>query len=85
MFEDVDELAGRRRFSNCGHGREPGCAVRAALLDGSLAPARWRSYVKLRRELEGTRTDVRDRGRRPGMLRKRRHVDEARDRESWGR
>ena len=50
-FADVAELAVRCRFSDCSHEREPGCAVRAALGDGSLAQARWESYRKLQREL----------------------------------
>jgi len=51
-FEDVTELFGRCRFSDCAHDTEPGCAVRAALADGTLARERWESYVKLQRELE---------------------------------
>jgi ribosome biogenesis GTPase len=50
-FADVAELASRCRFSDCGHGTEPGCAVRAALADGSLPQIRWESYSKLQREL----------------------------------
>jgi ribosome biogenesis GTPase / thiamine phosphate phosphatase len=50
-FADVEELATQCRFSNCAHVTEPGCAVQAALEDGSLAPARWASYRKLGREL----------------------------------
>lgn len=50
-FDDVAELAARCRFSDCRHGGEPGCAVAAALADGSLEPSRWNSYEKLRREL----------------------------------
>ena len=51
-FGDVEEIARRCRFSDCAHDREPGCAVRDALADGSLARERWQSYVKLQRELE---------------------------------
>jgi ribosome biogenesis GTPase len=51
-FGDVEEIARRCRFSDCAHDREPGCAVREALLDGTLARDRWDSYVKLQRELE---------------------------------
>jgi ribosome biogenesis GTPase len=50
-FADVAELAGHCRFSDCAHGQEPGCAVRAALGDGSLPQIRWESYTKLQREL----------------------------------
>ncbi len=51
-FGDVEEIARTCRFSDCNHDQEPGCAIRAALADGSLADDRWRSYVKLQRELE---------------------------------
>jgi len=50
-FSDVEEVAARCRFADCRHAREPGCAVRAALADGSLPADRWQSYVKLQREL----------------------------------
>jgi ribosome biogenesis GTPase / thiamine phosphate phosphatase len=51
-FGDIEEIARRCRFSDCNHDREPGCAIRDALGDGSLARERWQSYVKLQRELE---------------------------------
>ena len=51
-FGDVEEIGRRCRFSDCNHDREPGCAIREALADGSLASDRWQSYVKLQRELE---------------------------------
>ncbi len=50
-FEDVTELFAQCRFSDCGHETEPGCAVKAALADGTLSPERWESYLKLQREL----------------------------------
>ena len=51
MFGDLEELFGHCRFSDCAHNREPGCAVQAALADGSLEDRRWASYLKLQREL----------------------------------
>ena len=51
-FGDVEEVARRCRFSDCAHDSEPGCAIREALADGSLARDRWESYTKLQRELE---------------------------------
>lgn len=50
-FEDIEALASSCRFHDCHHGNEPGCAVRAALEDGSLDPGRWKSYGKLQREI----------------------------------
>lgn len=58
-FEDVEAFAAQCRFGDCGHGTEPGCAVRQALDDGALKAARWQSYVKLQKELHylGRRQD----------------------------
>jgi len=50
-FDDVTSLFEHCRFSDCSHEREPGCAVRAALADGTLAQERWDSYLKLEAEL----------------------------------
>jgi ribosome biogenesis GTPase len=71
-FDDIAELAAGCRFSDCGHESEPGCAVQAALADGSLAPERWQSYRDLQRELAeleaslARRERSRARRRRPG-------------------
>jgi ribosome biogenesis GTPase len=50
-FDDVAELAGDCRFSDCRHESEPGCAVRAAVESGDLPRERWESYLALEREL----------------------------------
>ncbi len=50
-FEDIEALALTCRFRDCGHGQEPGCAVRAALANGDLDETRWRGFEKLRREV----------------------------------
>ena len=50
-FSDIAELAAACRFTDCAHGAEPDCAVRAALESGELDPGRWKSYLKLQREL----------------------------------
>ena len=49
-FADIEALFMECRFRDCAHGAEPGCAVRAALMDGALDAGRWRSYAKLQRE-----------------------------------
>lgn len=49
-FSEIEELISMCRFSNCSHGNEPGCAVRAALEDGSLDKKRWIRYQKLEKE-----------------------------------
>lgn len=48
-FTDVAAIAARCKFRDCAHAVEPGCAVQAALADGSLDPGRWQSYLRLRR------------------------------------
>jgi ribosome biogenesis GTPase len=50
-FADIAELAASCRFADCRHETEPGCAVRAALEDGTLARDRWERYRALEREL----------------------------------
>jgi len=60
-FDDIEALAADCRFRDCAHAREPGCAVLAAVDDGTLALDRLRSWRKLQRELEAiaARTDHR--------------------------
>ncbi|HLM66783.1 MAG TPA: ribosome small subunit-dependent GTPase A, partial [Longimicrobium sp.] len=50
-FADVEALATRCRFGDCGHDGEPGCAVQAAAQSGALDPERLASWQRLRREL----------------------------------
>ncbi|MFE4977091.1 ribosome small subunit-dependent GTPase A [Kitasatospora sp. NPDC056651] len=60
-FADIAELAEECRFHDCGHHTEPGCAVQAALADGTLSQRRMDSYLKLQRENDwiASRTDAR--------------------------
>jgi ribosome biogenesis GTPase len=60
-FAELEELAAECRFGDCGHHGEPGCAVRAAIEDGTLAERRLESYRKLLRENArlAARTDAR--------------------------
>lgn len=50
VFSEIEALAERCRFHDCAHEAEPGCAVQAALADGSLPERRMDSYRKLLRE-----------------------------------
>lgn len=50
VFADIDALAAQCRFADCGHGNEPGCAVRAAIEAGELDADRLRNYQKLQSE-----------------------------------
>jgi ribosome biogenesis GTPase len=51
-FAEVAELAAQCRFGDCRHDGEPGCAVAAALADGTLQPRRLESWRKLHREVD---------------------------------
>lgn len=55
-FSDIEELAASCRFRDCTHTSEPGCAVRAAVEAGELAPSRLKSYVRLREESAQVKT-----------------------------
>jgi ribosome biogenesis GTPase len=50
-FQDIVELEGQCRFSDCRHESEPGCAIQTALAGGRLEAERWESYRDLRQEL----------------------------------
>jgi ribosome biogenesis GTPase / thiamine phosphate phosphatase len=65
-FADVEALAGHCRFADCAHDREPGCAVRAAVADGTMSPARLRHHRSLAEEQRrAQRRQAERRGRRP--------------------
>jgi len=49
-FAEVEELFSKCRFSDCNHQSEPGCAVLAALEDGSLSAQQWKNYQAQKRE-----------------------------------
>jgi ribosome biogenesis GTPase len=75
-FEEVEEVAARCRFRDCRHEGELGCAIGAALEDGSLDADRLASWQKLRAEAAGrhrrTRREERSTARavRSGLKRK---------------
>jgi ribosome biogenesis GTPase len=46
-FADVFELMDQCRFRDCKHDQEPGCAVRAAIEEGRLDPARFANLERL--------------------------------------
>lgn len=46
-FREFAPYVGSCRYRKCTHTKEDGCAVRAAVADGAVAPSRHRSYVTL--------------------------------------
>ena len=51
-FSDIESLVATCRFSDCSHESEPGCAVQAAIADGTLTEQRYASWRKLQAELQ---------------------------------
>jgi len=54
-FADIEELTHSCRFTNCDHEKSAGCALLAAIEAGTLAPDRYRRYLKLKRGEERLR------------------------------
>lgn len=62
-FADIEQAAQQCRFRDCKHENEPGCAVRAAVESGEIAPERFASYQALKQET-ATLRDRREEARR---------------------
>ncbi|MDL2225524.1 ribosome small subunit-dependent GTPase A [Eubacteriales bacterium OttesenSCG-928-M02] len=60
-FSDIEALSERCRFRDCTHKVEPGCAVLAAVAEGSISPQRLESYHRLCREMGYEGLDARQR------------------------
>lgn len=57
-FPEIEALAASCSFRDCSHTAEPDCAVQEALASGEIQEARWRSYLKLRREMRHAAAQV---------------------------
>jgi ribosome small subunit-dependent GTPase A len=70
-YADVASLAAGCRFRDCEHRTEPGCAVAAAIDDGTLEPARFTAWRKLQAEAHRQllRVDARARAAERARLR----------------
>lgn len=79
-FPDIAALAVHCRFRDCRHVDEPGCAVRSAVVSGSLPGARRDAYRVLRAEMDTVEAKkeagrrLRGEGRRPPLRRNRRRA-----------
>jgi ribosome biogenesis GTPase len=52
LFPEMAAYVGQCKFGlSCQHDREPGCAIRKAVMDGKINPFRYKSYMNLRSEL----------------------------------
>ena len=84
LFADVDELAARCRFADCGHTSEPGCAVQAAIDRGELTAGRLESQRKLQREAAAVERRVSRRRGRAAALGRSRRIAQMREEELSG-
>lgn len=69
VFSEVEALALACRFRDCSHRSEPGCAVRAAIEDGSVSEDRWMAYVAFIAEQGQAATRAQDRDRAAALRR----------------
>ena len=72
VFDDVTDVALECRFANCAHADEPGCAIRAAVKEGTLDPARVIRWRKLAEEDAANSGSAANRRSRPGRTGNRR-------------
>lgn len=81
LYEDIEALARTCRFADCGHGTEPGCAVRAAVEAGEMTRERLASYAELLAERRRHAESLTGRDRRAERLERsrRRERDEDSD------
>ena len=50
-FRDIEDLATQCEFSDCKHGADRGCRIRAALEQGELSEKRYLNYLNLEEEI----------------------------------
>lgn len=52
LFPEMAGFVGGCKFGlSCQHDREPGCAIRRAVMAGDISPHRYKSYMRLKEEL----------------------------------
>lgn len=51
-FREIEELAPQCKFSSCLHNKEPQCAVKQAVSDGSINEQRYTSYQEILQEIQ---------------------------------
>ncbi len=50
-YDDIARLINHCKYTTCRHTDEPGCAIQQALHDGTLDPAHYANYLKMKSEL----------------------------------
>lgn len=51
-YEDIKNIESQCKFNDCSHKKEPGCAIKKALEDGTLTKERYENYLKMRMEVD---------------------------------
>lgn len=64
VFDDIVELASQCRFTDCHHQGDKGCALEAAVEQGTLDPERLKRFLKLKRETANAQQTVWERRQR---------------------
>ena len=60
FYPEIAAVEGRCRFGDCSHSHEPGCAVKAALQQGNISQARYKSYGRIYATLPASQTQARE-------------------------
>ncbi len=64
VFSEIEALAAACRFRDCRHDTEPGCAVKAAVADGTLDEERLAHFHKLAKEARANAVRMNDHARK---------------------
>lgn len=51
-FQDIKDIENQCKFNDCSHGKEPGCAIKKALKDGTLTQEHYENYLKMGMEVD---------------------------------
>ncbi len=78
-FEDIAKLTSECKFTDCSHERDTGCAIRKAVEQGTLDPARYESFLNLETEIEALRKRAKKRQMATERWFKRNHRVKARN------
>ncbi len=78
-FEDIARLTDECKFSDCSHVKDVGCAIRNAVEQGTLDPARYESFLNLETEIEALQKRAKKRQMAVERWHKRNHKIKARN------
>jgi ribosome biogenesis GTPase len=78
-FQDIAELALNCKYGNCKHGKDAGCAIRAAVEGGALDELRYEGFLKLDEEIEQLGRRMKKRQMTIERITKRDHTIKARN------